>query len=131
MSAACLVVLLASWCVSCAAVEKQAATTVVESGPIKSLAAIVGSLLGRVAARAEEGLARNSALWTLKGEQRVLFRAFEAARPRVRWKVVNGDVKAFVRAFEAGAREPERYFKDPLADSALVARWNATPNSPW
>jgi hypothetical protein len=76
----------------------------------------------------ENAISRQSVVWALKGEQQGLFRAIETVRPSARWRrVVWHDVKAFVRAFEEGARNPQRYLNDPTADATFVARWNATP----
>jgi hypothetical protein len=128
-SAACLSILLAVGFVACAAAEKQAAkeAATIGSGPLKSVIAKLAPLFRRAGVATEDAFGRQLVSWTLKREQRVVFRSFEAVRPRVRWRVVRRDVKAFVRTFEAGAHEPEQHFTDPLADPALVARWKATP----
>jgi hypothetical protein len=77
---------------------------------------------------AEDALGQRSAPLALKAENQAIFKAFETVRPRTRWRrVVRDDVKQFVRAFEKGSRDSERYFSDPSADPALVARWKATP----
>jgi len=128
-SAACLSIVLAFGFVACAAAEKQAAKEAAEigAGSLKSVIAKLAPLFRRASQATENALGRRLASWTLKSEQRLVLRSFEDVRPSVRWRVVRRDVKAFVRAFEAGAREPEQHFADPLADRALVARWKATP----
>jgi hypothetical protein len=128
-SAACVSMSLAFGFVACAAAEKQAAKEAAEIGSssLKTVITRLAPLFRRAGVATEAALGRQVASWTLKSEQRVVFRSFEAVRPRVRWRVVRRDVKAFVRAFEAGAHEPEQHFADPLVDPALVARWKATP----
>jgi hypothetical protein len=108
--------------VACAAVEEQT-----EKSALQSVLEKLTPFFKRLGVATEKALARRWALWTLESEQRVVFRSIETIRPGRRWRVVSGHVKVFVQAFEAGAREPERHFADPLADPALVERWRATP----
>jgi len=131
---ACLLIALSFGQTACAAVEKQATKEAAELGA-NSMRALVEELVprfSRAAAVVSSAFERKSIEWTLSSEQRVVFRSFEAIRPGVRWRisrVVSSDVKAFVRAFEAGARDAERQFADPLVDKDLVARWLRTPKA--
>jgi hypothetical protein len=130
-SAALSLVAAAFLCVGCAAAAERSATRAAESavGIVKSSITKLGPLLRKGGEAANEAVERQMASWALKGEQRAVFKTFESARLRVRWRVAKRDVKSFVREFEAGAREPERYFADPSANPLLVARWKATPKS--
>ena len=131
-SAACPLVVIACLSVSCARVAEESAATAAKSVfvAVKSSVTRLRPLFRKGGTAAYDAVERQTALWTLKaGEQRAVFRTFENVHPGVRWRTVKRDVKSFVRAFEAGAREPERYFADPSADPTLVARWNATPKS--
>jgi len=112
-------------------VAEESATTAAKSVfvGLKSSLTRLGPLFRKGGVAAEDALGRRAALWTLNGEQRAVFRTFENVHTGVRWRTVTRDVKSFVRAFEAGARDPERHFADPSADASLVARWNATPKS--
>jgi hypothetical protein len=129
-STVCTLPLVALCLVSCAATEKQVLRDAAEMAgrALNSLVEKLGPQWRKRALAAEDALGQRSAPLALKAENQAIFKAFETVRPRTRWRrVVRDDVKQFVRAFEKGSRDSERYFSDPSADPALVARWKATP----
>jgi hypothetical protein len=125
--AACLLIWLTFGLVACAAVEEGVVTKVVESDALKAVLNKLSPFFERVIVGKTEEVIERRWVASLASEQRVVFQSIERSRPRVRWRVTSGDVKAFVHAFEAGMREPEQHFTDPLADPKLVQRWLATP----
>lgn len=126
---ACLVA--ACLCLSgCANLEKQAAKEAAEATATaaKALAEKAEPVLTDKMASLEAAWTRQRLMWTLEGGQYSVFKAFESAHPKARWRIfTTSDVKLFVRSFEAGFREPERHLRDPGIDPALLARWMATP----
>jgi hypothetical protein len=122
-----MVVLSCACLCGCAKVESQAAKEGAEM-TTEIASKEVGPFLERSSEAIEAAFLRQRLSWVLEGGAKAVFKAFETVQPKSRWKIfTSSDVKQFIRLFEAGAREPERYFNDPKVDQVLLARWVAAP----